>query len=106
MLAQLVLTIKSEQKGDMEPPRFVGCFDNEKGKFPIGFFVWRLGDVASATGSLGVSETGRTCEKSLELQAAKAIKEYSPPPSLMCMTTREIRSQPKQSTPQTMIALS
>ena len=30
MLAQLILTIKSEQKGDMEPPRFVGCFDNEK----------------------------------------------------------------------------
>ena len=30
MLAQLILTIKGEQKGDMEPPRFVGCFDNEK----------------------------------------------------------------------------
>ncbi len=30
MLAQLILTIKGEQKGDAEPPRFVGCFDNEK----------------------------------------------------------------------------
>ena len=30
MLAQLILTIKGEQKGDVEPPRFVGCFDNEK----------------------------------------------------------------------------
>ena len=30
MLAQLILTIKGEQKGDMEPPRFVGCFDSEK----------------------------------------------------------------------------
>ena len=30
MLAQLILTIKGEQKGDMEPPRFLGCFDNEK----------------------------------------------------------------------------
>ena len=30
MLAQLILTIKGEQKSDVEPPRFVGCFDNEK----------------------------------------------------------------------------
>ncbi len=30
MLAQLILTIKGEQKGDIEPPRFIGCFDNEK----------------------------------------------------------------------------
>ncbi len=30
MLAQLILTIKDEQKNDVEPPRFVGCFDNEK----------------------------------------------------------------------------
>ena len=30
MLAQLILTIKGELKGDVEPPRFVGCFDNEK----------------------------------------------------------------------------
>ena len=30
MLAQLILTIKGELKGDEEPPRFVGCFDNEK----------------------------------------------------------------------------
>ena len=30
MLAQLILTIKGEQKGDIEPPRFVGCFDPEK----------------------------------------------------------------------------
>ena len=30
MLAQLVLTIKGEQNGYMSPPRFVGCFDNEK----------------------------------------------------------------------------
>ncbi len=30
MLAQLILTIKGEQKGDVEPPRFVGCFDSEK----------------------------------------------------------------------------
>ena len=30
MLAQLILTIKGEQKGDIEPPRFVGCFDSEK----------------------------------------------------------------------------
>ncbi len=30
MLAQLILTIKGGQKGDVEPPRFVGCFDNEK----------------------------------------------------------------------------
>ena len=29
MLAQLILTIKDEQKNDVEPPRFVGCFDNE-----------------------------------------------------------------------------
>ncbi len=30
MLAQLILTIRGEQKSDVEPPRFVGCFDNEK----------------------------------------------------------------------------
>ena len=30
MLAQLILTIKGELKGDVEPPRFVGCFDSEK----------------------------------------------------------------------------
>ena len=30
MLAQLILTIKGELKGSVEPPRFVGCFDNEK----------------------------------------------------------------------------
>ena len=30
MLAQLILTIKGEQNGDVEPPRFVGCFDSEK----------------------------------------------------------------------------
>ena len=30
MLAQLILTIKGELKGNVEPPRFVGCFDNEK----------------------------------------------------------------------------
>ena len=30
MLAQLILTIKGEQKCGVEPPRFVGCFDNEK----------------------------------------------------------------------------
>ena len=30
MLAQLILTIKGEQKGDIEPPRFLGCFDSEK----------------------------------------------------------------------------
>ena len=30
MLAQLILTIKDELRGDVEPPRFVGCFDNEK----------------------------------------------------------------------------
>ena len=30
MLAQLILTIKGELKFGMEPPRFVGCFDNEK----------------------------------------------------------------------------
>jgi hypothetical protein len=33
MLAQLILTIKGEQKGDVEPPRFIGCFDNEKMAF-------------------------------------------------------------------------
>ena len=30
MLAQLILIIKGEQKCGIEPPRFVGCFDNEK----------------------------------------------------------------------------
>ena len=30
MLAQLILTIKGELKGDIEPPRFLGCFDSEK----------------------------------------------------------------------------
>ena len=31
MLAQLVLTIRNEQRdGDMEPPKFAGCFDSEK----------------------------------------------------------------------------
>ena len=38
-------------------------FDNVKSKFPIGFFVWRLGNVASATGSLGVSEKVSDLEK-------------------------------------------
>ena len=52
-------------------------FDNVKGKFPIGFFVWRLGDVASATGSLGVSEIGRVSEKSLELQDSQTPSSES-----------------------------
>lgn len=30
MLAQLILTIRGELKGDVEPPRFIGCFDSEK----------------------------------------------------------------------------
>ena len=50
-------------------------FDNVKGQFPIGFFVWRLGNVATATGSLGVSETGGIPEKSLERQ------DFQPPSS-------------------------
>ena len=46
-------------------------FDNVKGKFPIGFFVWRLKDVAYATGSLGVLEIGRKSGKAPELQDSR-----------------------------------
>ncbi len=30
MLAQLILTIKGERNADVEPPKFIGCFDTEK----------------------------------------------------------------------------
>ena len=46
-------------------------FDNVKGKFPIGFFVWRLKDVASATRSFGVLEIGENSGKTPELQDSR-----------------------------------
>lgn len=52
-------------------------FDNVKGQFPVGFFVWRLGDVAFATGSFGVSENERTSEKSPKPQDSQSPSSES-----------------------------
>ena len=38
-------------------------FDNVKGQFPIGFFVWYMRDAASAAGSFGVSEKSAVSPK-------------------------------------------
>jgi hypothetical protein len=40
MLAQLILTIKGEQKSDVEPPRFVGCFDNVASEIEIKVYEY------------------------------------------------------------------
>ena len=52
-------------------------FDNVKGDFPIGFFVWRLEDLAFATGRIGDWEVGRDCKQTPKLQVSQSPSSES-----------------------------
>ena len=70
---------RNEFKGELLSAFLVpaNTFDNVNGKFPIGFFVWRLGDVAFATGSFGVSEMGSNSGNPPRLQASQSPSSES-----------------------------
>ena len=52
-------------------------FDNVKGDFPIGFFVWQLGNLAFATGRIGGLETERKFEETPKLQGSQSPSNES-----------------------------
>ena len=62
-------------------------FDNVKGQFPIGFFVWRLKNLAFATGRFGDLEIEREFKQTPKLQAPQSLNSESNSTDCVFMST-------------------
>lgn len=68
-------SLREEELKNKVAADWFGAFDNVKGKFPIGFFVWRLGEEVSAPLRLCVNENMSPAATSV-LDAGRELWRY------------------------------